>query len=240
MKALTMKFGVLLSLVLAAGTGCKLQIIPQTPTATTLTITTTRESEGEFVVSGTTNLPDDTQLTAVALRYLALERPIGNQEQVVYSILAYRPATVENGQWSARLNLWQVAEDGRYQEAWQPQLEALNLSTTADPAVQFAVTLAPPQLFIARQLSLSQNAPQTIAGLRRRTPDGEPFLWSSTFATVALPSGQTTPPADLASRQNGGWGERYRLVPEPPLPYTLTPDDQRKTNAPPRPGEFLQ
>ncbi|NJL46880.1 MAG: hypothetical protein HC929_04435 [Leptolyngbyaceae cyanobacterium SM2_5_2] len=227
-------------MVILAGSGCKLQVLPQTPTATTLTITTTREEAGEFVVKGTTNLPDDTRLTAVALRYLELNRPIGDQGRVVYSILAYQPATVENGQWTARLNLWQVAADGRYQESWQPQLEALNLSATPDSSVQFAVTLAPPELFTARHLSLSQNSPQTLAGLRRQTPDGDLFLWNSILSTVTLPTGQTTPPTDLASDQNGGWGERYRLVPEPPLPYTLTPEDERKTNAPPHPAEFLQ
>ena len=53
-------------------------------------------------------------------------------------------------------------------------------------------------------------------------------------------SGKNGSPIDLLARTNGGWGDRYLLVPEPPLPYTLDPADERQTTAPFAPDELLR
>ncbi|MBD1916780.1 MULTISPECIES: hypothetical protein [Cyanophyceae] len=50
---------------------------------------------------------------------------------------------------------------------------------------------------------------------------------------MALPSGQTTPSANLPSPTLLEAGsDRYLLVPEPPLPDTLTLADERPTTSP--------
>lgn len=232
--------GLLLALALCAG--CQTALLPLSPPppeATTLTIEATALDAGEFALRGTTNLPDNTRLTAIALRYLVPQQTISGDEPF-YSVLDYQPVTVANGEWSAQLNLWQVAADGRYQEPWQGQLDALELTAQPSDTVQFAIAVAPHHVGAALSSRLTQSGRQRLAGVLRVTADGEPFLWADRAIAVDLPSGQTTPPADLLARTNGGWGDRHLLVPEPPLPYTLTPLNERQTNAPPTPGELLR
>ncbi|MBD2233630.1 hypothetical protein [Phormidium tenue] len=207
--------------------------------ATTLTLEATAQGNGEFALVGTTNLPNDTQLTAIALRHLLPEGTTAG-DRPLYSVLDYQPVTVANGQWSAQLSLWQVAADGRYQEPWQAEADALGLVAQPSKTVQFAIALAPHHLGAALGDKLAQNRQRRLATVLRVTPDGDPFLWADQALSVALPSGQTTPSADLLARTNGGWGDRYLLVPEPPLPYTLTPADERQTTAPLSPDELLR
>jgi len=38
---------------------------------------------------------------------------------------------------------------------------------------------------------------------------------------------------------NGGWGPRYLLIPEPPIIYRLEKPQDRRTNEPLSPQEFL-
>ncbi|HSM83295.1 MAG TPA: hypothetical protein VLS96_16540 [Nodosilinea sp.] len=236
------KIACLLVLLLASA-GCQSALLPGSrpeATATDLTIAVTPLGNGEFELTGTTNLADNTPLTAVALRYLAPPTAASPGDDAPYSLLDYEPVTVADGTWSARLTTWQISPEGRYQEAWQAQAETLNLAVQPRDTVQFAVTLAPQHLGSALKDTLAESGRRRLAALLRVTPVGEPFLWADQSLPVALPTGQTTPPADLLARTNGGWGERYRLVPEPPLPYELTPDDQRQTTAPLSPGELLR
>lgn len=236
------KTGLLLVLALVACVGCQATLLPSSPPvaeATTLTLEAKALGSGEFALAGTTSLPDNTQLTAIALRHLVPQRATPDGEPL-YSVLDYRPVTVANGQWSAQLKLWQVAADGRYQEAWQTQAAALKLVAQPSDTVQFAIMLAPHHLGAALTSKMAQSGPQRLAKVLRVTATGEPFLWADQALTVGLPSGQTTPPADLVARTNGGWGDRYLLVPEPPLPYTLTPLDERQTTAPLTPNELLR
>jgi hypothetical protein len=236
------KTGLLLVLALVACGGCRTTLLPSPPPppeATTLTLEASAVGAGEFALSGTTNVPDSTQLTAIALRHLTPAQANPGDEPI-YSVLDYQPVTVTNGEWSAQLNLWQVAVDGRYQEPWQAQSDALDLTVQPSKTVQFAIILAPHHLGEALSGTLTQDGQRRLAGVLRVTPGGEPFLWADQSLAVALPSGQTTPSADLLARTNGGWGDRYLLVPEPPLPYTLTPADDRQTTAPLSPDELLR
>lgn len=232
----------LLVLILLACIGCQSPLtLGSSPRseATTLTLEATALGNGEFDLVGTTNLPDNTQLTAVALRYLEPETAVIHNADPLYSVLDYRPVTVADGHWSARLTIWQVAADGRYQEPWQTQAETLNLAAQPRENVQFAIALAPNNVGAALGNVLAQTG-RRVAGVLRVTDAGEPFLWAAQSLPVGLPQGQTTPSVDLLARTNGGWGDRYLLVPEPPLPYTLTPDDERQTTAPITPAELLR
>ncbi|WOD37646.1 hypothetical protein [Nodosilinea sp. E11] len=241
----------LLILVLLTCLSCQAPLPPGSPPvseATVLTIEATASGQGIFDLAGTTNLPDNTQLTAIALRYLDPETALVSDasggaiaplKAPFYSVLDYQPVTVTKGQWSSQLTLWQVADDGRYQEPWQNQTKALNLTAQPRDTVQFAITLAPHRLGAAMSDILAQEGRRRIAGVLRVTATGEPFLWADQSLPVSLPQGQTAPPTDLVARTNGGWGQRYLLVPEPPLPYTLTPEDERQTTAPFNPAELL-
>ncbi|MBD2110969.1 MULTISPECIES: hypothetical protein [Cyanophyceae] len=232
----------MLVVILVACAGCQTALLPASPPvpeATTLTLEATAQGNGKFALVGTTNLPNDTQLTAIALRHLLPQRNTPG-DRPLYSVLDYQPVTVANGQWSAQLNLWQVVADGRYQEPWQAQADALDLAAQPSETVQFAIVLGPHHLGAALNGKLAQNGQQRLANVLRVTSGGEPFLWADQVLAVALPSGQTTPPADLLARTNEGWGDRYLLVPEPPLPYTLTPADERQTTAPLSPDELLR
>ncbi len=248
-----------LVVLLVACLSCRASLQPGFPPlseATTLTLEATPLENGGFVLTGTTNLPDQTPLTAIALRYWVPQdvavvgsgaplesersgRAIAAKDEPLYSVLDYQPVQVTNGKWSAQLNLWQVAPDGHYQESWQAQAEALSLAVQPHESVQFAITLAPHSLGSVMGDVLAQEGRRRVSGVLRVTSAGEPFLWVAESLTVGLPQGKTIPPSDLA-RANGGWGKRYLLVPEPPLPYTLTPEDQRQTNAPLSLSELLQ
>ncbi len=233
----------LLVLILLACIGCRSALTPGSPPlseATTLTLEATSLGNGEFDLAGNTNLPDNTQLTAVALRYLEPETAVIHNADPLYSVLDYQPITVANGRWSARLTIWQVAADGRYQEPWQAQAKTLNLAAQPRDTVQFAIALAPNHVGAALGDVLALSGRRRVAGVLRVTAAGEPFLWADQSLPVGLPQGQTAPPADLLARTNGGWGDRYLLVPEPPLPYILTPNDERQTTAPITPAELLR
>ncbi len=204
-----------------------------------LSIESEVDRAGEVTLSGLTNLPPQTQLTALALRYLVPTEPVATDAAPTFAILDYQTTTVTDGQWNRDLNLWQVAPDGRYQEAWQAQTNRLDLAVQPDETVHFVITLDPQQFLAALSHHSLQDGFRLPPGLVRTTPGGEPMLWADVSQSLALPQGQTTPPANRHQANNGGWGERYRLVAEPPLPYTLAPDNTRKTTAPPQSGEFL-
>ncbi|MBE9138536.1 hypothetical protein IQ254_15280 [Nodosilinea sp. LEGE 07088] len=231
--------------------GCQAALLPGAAPisdATTLTIEATVLGNGEFDLAGTTNLPNNTQLTALALRYLDPDAGVVTGQPAVtapgdtplYSVLDYQTVTVADGQWATRLNTWQVSADGRYQEPWQAQAKSLNLAAQPRGTVHFAITLAPDQLALALGQVRAHEGRRQVTGVLRMTSDGEPFLWADQSLPIGLPQGQTTPPDDLLARTNGGWGQRYLLVPEPPLPYTLTPLDERQTTAPTTPEELLR
>jgi hypothetical protein len=79
------------------------------------------EGGGTYTVAGTTSLPSKTKITVSAVRYLVEgASPETNSEtDIPYAILDRQIAQVEQGSWQAELNLWQIASDGKFQEAWQ-------------------------------------------------------------------------------------------------------------------------
>jgi hypothetical protein len=245
-KKISNKTWIVLALIWVCCVSCNSEVndalpLPlKPPEDVSLTLDVTASTQGEFKLKGDTNLPHNTRLTALALRYLEPSSPRSTDTPALYSILDYRTTKVQHNQWSATLDLWQVGEDGSYQEAWQNQEQQLNLNLQPDDAVQFVVTLDPEEFWRTLNRSAYQKALTFTNELLKITPDGDPLLWAAQALAVDLPQGSTVVPNDIALRQNGGWGERYLLVPEPPLPYTLVPDDVRRTNAPLSPAEQMQ
>lgn len=160
-----------------------------------------------------------------------------------YAILDYEQTEVRDGQWAAQLDLWQVARDGRYQESWQLDQEELKVRWKPEPDVIFLATLVvdgaadrlqPIQDKLAeRHLSLSSTLIQTSL-------EGEQYFQSAQLQSIDLPDGKTAPPGLRVQDINGGWGERYLLVEQDPLPGTLEFPVDRNSNAPGSPKEFIQ
>lgn len=222
------------------------------------------QSQGRYHVQGVSQLPDKSQIAVAAIRYLKSNltpgvglsptvsptvspsaEPFPSEtnpsksgsldERPTYSILDYQVTTVQRGRWQARLNLWRVAPDGRYQEVWQLQQRRLGASWMPEPEVVFLATLALPdgegdrlqtiEAALARQkLRLSPNQ-------QRLTLQGEQYFQATERLAIALPTGTTTPPQLNAQRLNGGWGERYLIPPEEPTQVRLAFPQNRTTNA---------
>lgn len=209
-----------------------------------LQLSVSSEGNGVYAISGKTNLPDNARLAIAAVRYLEPTQPSGlsSPAKPSYSILAYQTTTVTNGQWQAQLNLWQVAEDGRYQESWQFEQAALRLNLEPSQDVIFLATLNPvgkvEQLpALEQQL---RNKKLAVSGKHLYTAaDGQQYVQVHQVQPVALPTDRTSPPARRPEDLNGGWGERYLMPGEPPNPYVLEQPTERQTDAPMRREEFL-
>lgn len=194
---------------------------------------------GVYTVAGSTNLPDESRITVAAIRYLRPEQSSDKQNQQTYSILAYQDAEVKNGKWETSLNLWKVAPNGQFKEAWQLDQAKLGLSFDPNPDVTFLATLAPTDSLSELEPLLEKKGIRLVSNIVRSTADGERYVQASQVLPIALPVGQTTLPSQRED-VNGGWGPRYLLLPEPENTKKLETPKDRRTDAPLSPAEFLQ
>ena len=197
---------------------------------------------GVYTVSGKTNLPDKSRITVAAIRFLKpddlrVEKLAPNQ---TYSILAYQDIKVNQGAWQTTLNLWKVAPSGQFQEAWQLEQSQLGLSMASERDVTFLATVAPTGSLSELESQLDKQGVKLVSNLVRNTVDGERYIQASQVLGIALPTGQTNPPQLKPEDINGGWGNRFLLIPEPPNINNYEKPDKRRTTAPLSPSEFLQ
>jgi hypothetical protein len=207
-------------------------------------------TSGTYDLTGLADLPDSSPIRIAAIRYLRPTNPASQKlnPKPTYAILDYQSALVKGGKWQGQLNLWQVAADGRYQEAWQIHQDALKLPTSPESDVIFLVTLAPVNgadpLRVVEQ-ALKEQGREFDTRLISGTSDGQRmdavrYVRVAQSLPIGLPTGQTTPPAPRPEDIHGGWGNRFIIPPEPPNPYVLEFPQERRTNARPSPREFLQ
>ena len=200
----------------------------------------TLSQPGAYRLSGNTDLPDKTQITIIALRYLYPVAAAMQQfnSRPTYSILDYQSASVEQGNWQTQINLWQVAPDGKFQETWQ--LDQQRLATRFNPTKQvvFLVTLAPIDRIAAVQQQLAAKG-QMLSQQSIRSADGETYAEFHQTVAVPLPTGSTQVPPQLEA-ENFGWGRRYLIPQEPQNPTQLEQPTQPQTDAPTKPEEFLR
>ncbi len=205
-------------------------------------------SNGIYNILGITNLPDSSQITVAAVRYL---RPtegqsgelLNNDANTNRSILARQIVEVKQGQWQADLNLWQVAPNGSFQEIWQANQAQLKL--TPENGVTFIATFDPAGQGQKSEQTSKQPKPenQKLEGkLLRFTNEGETYMQASQILSIPLPVGKTIPPRPQPEDLNGGWGTRYQIPPQSiASKVTLLPQAKfRQTNAPLTPAEFLR
>lgn len=231
-----------IALLLPVVSGCtQIQSLFQWSEADLKIQVTDTDTPGLYIIRGSTNLPEDTQISVAAVRYLQLESldrtatPLNPNP--TYSILAYAPATVKQGEWQTQLNLWQVAADGNYRESWQIEQNQLGLSLQPDETVIFLATLTPIDELSALEQELAKRGIRLAQGSVLSTSDGFRYAQVQQALAVALPTGQTNPnPED----DNFGWGDRYLIPQEPQNPTNLEFPEERLTDAPAKPEEALQ
>lgn len=197
---------------------------------------------GTYEIAGKTNLPDRTQLTVAALRYLypvaAAARKLNDNP--TYTILDYQSVTVEQGAWQTQLNLWQVDADKTFKENWQIDQQGLAMRFNPGDEVVFLVTLTPIDQLLDLKQPLSTKG-QTFQSSRiRTTPEGELYAQSQQTLTIELPTGKSTSASPQLQAENFGWGRRYLIPQEPQNPTQLEQPNDRQTDSPARPEEFLR
>lgn len=197
---------------------------------------------GVYTVAGTTNLPDKSRIAIAAIRYLRTTQPLDQsvKPHLTYSILAYQDVTVNQGKWQTNLNLWKVAPNGSFQETWQLEQSKLGLKLEPESGVTFLATVEPTDSLSELEQQLKKQGIKLVSNVVRNTVEGEQYIQANQILSVALPTGQTTPPPQRPEDVNGGWGPRYLLIPEPPNTNKFEQPNKRRTNAPLSPGEFLQ
>lgn len=200
----------------------------------------TASRPGVYNVAGSTNLPDNSRVAVTALRYLrpAPDRALNNPSST-YSILARQIVPVSTGKWQTTLNFWQVAPDGRFQEAWQLENTKLQNPLQPETSVTFIATYEPTGQLAATQ---PQQIPELQGKLVRFSAEGEEYVQASQTLPIALASGKTTPSRLQSEEINDGWGNRSELKLDTPNTTTLRPKVIRtsQTNAQLSISEFLR
>lgn len=215
---------------------------PSTLETANLTVQVQPQSApGKFAVSGSADLPQGTELTIIAVRQLQLQNVplVATEAPPTYSILDYETVTLSGDRWQTTLNLWQVAPDGRYREAWQLQAPELNLAVDAKADVFFLATLAPFNDLAAIEQQLNAENQRFDRQFIQTTSEGNRYLQTGQSLPVALPTGKTDSIAEREEDLNGGWGNRFLELPDLPNERVLAFPDQRQTDAPVRPEEFI-
>jgi hypothetical protein len=219
---------------------------------------TPTSTPGLYQLSGQANFPDQTEINILAIRPLAaLPKALEPSEpstsasadtpeppKLTYSVLAYQVVSIENEQWQSQLNLWQTATDGRMLETWQLDQSELNLNVQPLDSVIFIATFTPFDQLTTLEGILYQQGLRLSSALIRTTAEGQRYLQASQVVEIPLPkeSSQSLASQALAERpqpHNGGWGTRYLLIEEPPLPYQLDFPEERQTDAPGTAEELL-
>jgi hypothetical protein len=241
-----------LALLLALNTGCSQiplpaqqlpNLLPDYTSEGNLQFRVTPSgNSGTYIVTGNTNFPDKSRIAIAAVRYLRPNNQLVSNldSKTTFSILDYQVVEVNEGQWQAELVLWKVAPDGQFQEAWQLDGEKLEVSLEPIPDVSFLATLAPTERFAEVERRLEKQGIKLSSKLVRNTPSGQRYVQAVRVLPIALPTGQTVPPQKRPEDINGGWGNRFLLIPEPPNINTLEMPNERRTDAPLSPREFLQ
>lgn len=237
----------ILGLIGTIAAGCKAprsllfrsQVVTDTANFTIQVDTTTQP--GQYEVSGTADLPAGTELTVMAVRYLYLRQPPTKSTNLepTYSILAYNTVDIENNRWETQLSLWQIANNGSYKEAWQLHEPDLTLAVEPEDTVLFLATLAPVDDLEDIERQLAGDNQQFASRFIQTTLEGSCYLKTGQIVDIDLPTGRTTAVAIQPEDINGGWGNRFLQLPDPPNPLKFEFPEHRQTNAPLTQEEIL-
>lgn len=200
------------------------------------------EEPGNYRLSGTVELPDEeTELTVLAVRYLTLKRSPFTvlTPRPTYSILAYETVEVENNRWETELSLWQPSPTGQFKETWQLQAPDLDLAVEPEEDVFFLATLTPLEDLAEIERQLAEENRRISNRFVQTTTEGRRYLQTGQSLKVALPNETGDPILIRQEDLNGGWGNRYRQLPDLPNERELEFPENRRTNAPTVSEEYL-
>ncbi|MBD2774841.1 hypothetical protein [Iningainema tapete] len=205
------------------------------------------QSNGLYNISGSTNLPDSSQITVTAVRNLRPQEGqqlLNSPDSTNRSILARQIVEVKQGEWLADLNLWQVAANGTFQENWQASQVLTRL--TPENGVTFIATFdAASQQQSQQSLKKPDQDYQNLEGkLIRFTNEGEIYVQASQTLAIPLPTGKTIAPRFQLEDMNDGWGIRNQIPPQPTIGVntraSLLATKFRQTNASLKASEFMR
>jgi hypothetical protein len=183
---------------------------------------------GEYTITGRANLPENTQITVMAIRSLDVADPQFSQSYSYASILDRRFAEVRGGQWQTQLKLWQVAPDGRFQETWQLDRAQWTFDPTPTTDITFVALIEPDnQIPPLRQEFQTQGPPSTQNVVWLPT-ERTWYVQATQRLPITLPTTKTKPPQLKAEDINWGWGERAATKPP------------KATNVKPKPAPLLE
>lgn len=186
------------------------------------------KNSGEYTITGSANLPENTLITVMAIRSLDVADPLFSESYTYTSILDRRFAEVRDGQWQTQLKLWQVAPDGQFQEIWQLDRSRWTFDPIPAPEVAFIALIEPDsQIPTLRQEFQAQGPPSTQNVVWLPT-ERTWYVQATQRLPVTLPTGKTKPPQLKAEDINWGWGERAATKPP------------KTTDAKPRPTEPIE
>lgn len=195
---------------------------------------------GTYRLSGTTDLPDGTELTVQGLRYL---EPLGQllsdiQDKDHYAILDRDRVQVEAGQWSVALQLWQPNGEGEPLESWQLALPQSDRSFEAAPDVQFTVSTPPSGDERRLDAQWQSSKANPAIGEIRFTPDGDWYLQAQAIRPIAPP--QSELPAAVAVFNAGANPSPEAALPRAKAVTGEVADLEPTNTAPLAPGEMLR
>ncbi|MEM1250926.1 MAG: hypothetical protein AAGI69_00740 [Cyanobacteria bacterium P01_H01_bin.21] len=190
-----------------------------------------------YVLEGTANFPNQTELNVLAMRQLVPTD--GNSEEMevipTYSVLDYQVVRVQDGRWQGELTLKQLAADGTRKEAWQLDQSELELEVEPLDTVVVMATYTPSDQLTTLERILAQQGLKMSSELLQTTIDGRRYLEMQKSMTMPV----DTRVGERIQPYNDGWGTRHILIEEPPMPYQVEFPEERQTNRPPEPQEFL-
>ncbi|MEM9264353.1 MAG: hypothetical protein AAGA46_02400 [Cyanobacteria bacterium P01_F01_bin.13] len=185
-------------------------------------------------LEGTANFPNQTELNVLAMRQLA-----PSDEEVepkpTYSILDYQVVTVQDGRWQSDLVFKQLATDGTRKETWQLDQSELELEVEPLDTVVIMATYTPLDQLTTLERILAQQGLKVSPDLLQTTQEGRRYLEMKKVMEMPVDNQISERPKPY----NGGWGTRHILIDEPPMPYQVDFPEERQTNRPADPKEFL-
>jgi hypothetical protein len=141
---------------------------------------------GVFTLSGSTNVPDQSQIIVQGIRPLVSTAQSTDAENIPnYAILDRQTVSVSQGRWQATLKLWQNTPDGQYQEAWQANERPLG-SLQPDPEIIFLAAIDPGNQSKALKQQLERQG-KTLEGAVRFTTDEQWYLQAKKTLAVTPP-----------------------------------------------------
>jgi hypothetical protein len=189
---------------------------------------------GVYVVSGKTNLPDQSRIIVQGIRPLTSTAESTNTENSPnYAILDRQAVVSSQGQWQATLKLWESTPDGQYQEAWQAnQAYISRLKPDADVVFVAAIESAGQTKASAQPLN-NQGNPLEGANIRFAT-NGQWYLEAKQTLTVSPPISKTSL---SALKTNDPKGDSTTQAALPNLPINvisanLSASKEKQTTAP--------